>query len=90
VPDPHNLSLKTRINGELRQDGNTNDFVHNIPRLIEFCSQGNTLQAGSIIMTGTCSGVGIGLKPPQYLQSGDLVEITFENVGTLRHGIKYV
>ncbi|OAP55013.1 hypothetical protein AYL99_10713 [Fonsecaea erecta] len=89
IPNPHALPLKTYVNGELRQNGNTDDFVFNVPQLIAFLSQGNTLQAGSIILTGTCSGVGFAMKPPQHLKTGDRIEISFGPIGTLVHGIKY-
>ena len=89
VPDPHVLPLRTWINGDLRQSGSTDDLVFNVPELIAFCSQGNTLQVGTVILTGTCSGVGFTMKPPQYLKTGDEVKMSFGPVGTLVHGIKY-
>jgi 2-keto-4-pentenoate hydratase/2-oxohepta-3-ene-1,7-dioic acid hydratase in catechol pathway len=89
VPDPHTLPLRTWVNGELRQQGCTDDFVFDVPKLVAFCSQGNTLQVGSVILTGTCSGVGFAMKPPQYLKSGDKIEMSFGPVGTLVHGIRY-
>ena len=89
LSDPHKLRLKTWINGELRQDGSTDDFVFNIPEIIAFCSQGNTLPRGSVILTGTCSGVGFTMSPPQYLKTGDEVRISFGPVGTLIHGVRY-
>ena len=89
IPDPHTLSLRTRINGQLRQDGHTSDLFFQIPYIIEFCSQGTTLQAGSVILTGTPGGVGYAMKPPQWLKPGDVVQITIGNM-TLVHGVKYV
>jgi 2-keto-4-pentenoate hydratase/2-oxohepta-3-ene-1,7-dioic acid hydratase in catechol pathway len=89
IPDPHSLPLLTRVNGELRQDSNTSDMIVKIPEIIEFCSQGTTLQAGSVILTGTPSGVGYAMKPPRWLQPGDQIEITVGPM-TLIHGIKYV
>jgi 2-keto-4-pentenoate hydratase/2-oxohepta-3-ene-1,7-dioic acid hydratase in catechol pathway len=64
-------------------------MIAKIPEIIEFCSQGTTLQAGSVILTGTPSGVGYAMKPPQWLQHGDQVEITIGPM-TLIHGIEYV
>ena len=89
IPDPHTLSLRTRINGQLRQDGHTSDLFFQIPYIIEFCSQGTTLQAGSVILTGTPGGVGYAMKPPQWLKPGDVVQITIGNM-TLVNGVKYV
>jgi 2-keto-4-pentenoate hydratase/2-oxohepta-3-ene-1,7-dioic acid hydratase in catechol pathway len=64
-------------------------MIFDIPSLIAFLSQGTTLEAGSIIMTGTPSGVGFVMKPPQYLTDGDTVEIWIEGVGTLMNPIKH-
>lgn len=83
------MSIRTKVNGALRQDSNTSDLVHKIPRIIQFCSQGSTLQAGSIILTGSPAGVGYFMKPPVFLQPGDKVEITIGKIGTLMHGIKF-
>jgi len=82
----HNeLSIRTWVNGELRQDGHTGDLIFDIPMLIESISAGCTLEPGDIISTGTPAGVGIGLKPPQFLKSGDVVEIEVEGIGRLRN-----
>ena len=83
LKDPQNLALRTKVNGQLRQDSNTSQLVFKIPQIIQFCSQGSTLAAGSVILTGTPSGVGYAMKPPQWLQPGDKVEITIEKIGTL-------
>lgn len=64
-------------------------MIFSVPQIIAHCSQGTTLQAGSVITTGTPSGVGYRMNPPQYLKPGDRVEMTIENVGTLVHGIAY-
>jgi 2-keto-4-pentenoate hydratase/2-oxohepta-3-ene-1,7-dioic acid hydratase in catechol pathway len=56
IPNPNELILQTRINGDLRQDTNTNDMLFDVKTLVSFCSQGTTLEAGSIIMTGTPEG----------------------------------
>ena len=87
--DPHTLSLTTKVNDEVRQTGSTSDFVFDVGQIIEFCSQGSTLYAGSIILTGTPGGVGFAMKPPRFLQPGDRVDITIEGIGTLHHGIKF-
>jgi 2-keto-4-pentenoate hydratase/2-oxohepta-3-ene-1,7-dioic acid hydratase in catechol pathway len=78
------------VNGELRQNSNTSHMVHNIPQIIQFCSQGTTLGAGSVILTGTPSGVGYAMKPKQWLRPGDKVEIRIEKIGTLLNQVAYV
>jgi acylpyruvate hydrolase len=64
-------------------------MIFDIPTLIVFLSQGTTLEAGSIIMTGTPAGVGFMMEPPQYLADGDIVQISVEGVGTLVNRIKH-
>jgi 2-keto-4-pentenoate hydratase/2-oxohepta-3-ene-1,7-dioic acid hydratase in catechol pathway len=90
IPDPHNLSVKTEVNGELRQDGNTKDFIFNIPYLISYCSRMFTLEPGDLILTGTPSGVGEGMKPPVYLKDGDVVNITIDGIGQLSNPCKVI
>ncbi|KAK9311059.1 hypothetical protein V1524DRAFT_109504 [Lipomyces starkeyi] len=85
--DGSGLILQTRVNGELRQDSNTDDFLFGVAKLIAFLSQGTTLEKGSIIMTGTPGGVGFAMG--KYLQDGDVVEIYIEKIGTLKHRIVY-
>lgn len=88
IPDPHNLSVKTKVNGKVRQDGNTKDFIFNIPFLISYCSRMFTLEPGDLILTGTPPGVGEGLKPPTYLKDGDTVTITIDGIGELTNPCK--
>lgn len=80
---PIQLQVQTKVNGEVRQDGNTNQFIFSIPRIIEVMSSGMTLEPGDIIATGTPAGVGKGFNPPKFLQAGDQIEITIEGIGTL-------
>lgn len=75
--------LRTFVNGELRQHGNTSDLCFGVRKLVAFCSQGQTLQKGSLIMTGTPGGVGLFMKPPVFLKDQDLVEIEIEGIGKL-------
>ena len=89
VPDPMNLRIVTRVNGEVRQDGTTAQMIFSIPRLIAFLSQ-MTLEAGDVILTGTPSGVAMGRKPdpaPFFLQVGDVLETEIEGIGAMRHKI---
>ncbi|MBD7965677.1 fumarylacetoacetate hydrolase family protein [Fictibacillus norfolkensis] len=87
VPNPENLSIVTKVNGEVRQNGNTSDFIFDIPTMITELSKGMTLEAGDIIATGTPAGVGKGMKPPVFLKPRDVIEITIEGIGTLRNEI---
>jgi len=79
------LSIRTWVNGELRQDAHTRDLIFDIPTLIEVISAGCTLEPGDIISTGTPAGVGIGFTPPRFLSSGDVVEIEVEGIGRLKN-----
>jgi acylpyruvate hydrolase len=87
IPDPHALTLRTWVNGELRQHSNTSNLIFTVPELIEFISQTCTLQAGDLILTGTPSGVGIGQDPPTFLATDDVVRIEIERLGAIEHAI---
>jgi 2-keto-4-pentenoate hydratase/2-oxohepta-3-ene-1,7-dioic acid hydratase in catechol pathway len=84
---PDKVALKTRLNGELLQDGNTEDWIFPIPSLIAFVSQIMTLEAGDIVTTGTPAGVGVFRKPQVFMKPGDLIEIEAEGIGILRNMI---
>ncbi|KAJ5535558.1 hypothetical protein N7513_008744 [Penicillium frequentans] len=90
VGDASGLKLKTLVNGEVRQSGSTDDLWFGVRRLISFCSQGRTLQKGSLIMTGTPGGVGLFMKPPAFLKDADEVCVEIEKIGTLRNTIKFL
>jgi 2-keto-4-pentenoate hydratase/2-oxohepta-3-ene-1,7-dioic acid hydratase in catechol pathway len=85
IKDPHNLHLSLKVNGELRQNGNTNDFIFNIPYVISDITKGMTLFPGDIIITGTPSGIGAGMNPPVFLKHGDIIESEIEGIGILRN-----
>jgi 2-keto-4-pentenoate hydratase/2-oxohepta-3-ene-1,7-dioic acid hydratase in catechol pathway len=85
---PDYFDVVTKVNGEVRQDGSTGEFIFTIPELIATISQGTTLQPGDILATGTPSGVGVGFTPPKFLHPGDTVEITVSGIGTLKNKIK--
>jgi acylpyruvate hydrolase len=87
VPDPHALHLRTWVNGELRQDSNTSNLIFTVPELVAFISETCTLEPGDLILTGTPSGVGLGLQPPSFLASGDVVRIEIERLGAIEHAI---
>ncbi|KAJ5465313.1 5-oxopent-3-ene-1-2-5-tricarboxylate decarboxylase [Penicillium daleae] len=84
-----NLRLQTFVNGELRQDSNTNDLLFGVKRIISFVSQGTTLEAGTVIMTGTPAGVAMGMKVPKYLKDGDMVEVEIEHLGRTRNVMSF-
>lgn len=88
VPNPHQLSIETKVGEEVRQKATTNQMIFKIPTLISTLSQGMTLEAGDIIATGTPAGVGMGYQPPKYLQSGDTIEISIEGIGTLTNSVE--
>lgn len=90
VPDPHNLSLKTKINDEVVQDGKTDQLIFDVPTLISYLSENFTLEAGDIILTGTPPGVGAGMNPPRYLQDGDVVTVSIDGIGELTNPVKVV
>ncbi|MBD1380613.1 fumarylacetoacetate hydrolase family protein [Metabacillus arenae] len=79
------FEIETKVNGEVRQRGQGKQMIFSIPEIISTISQGTTLEPGDIIATGTPAGVGKGFKPPKYLRTGDVVEITIEPIGTLRN-----
>lgn len=85
---PPSLEIKSYVNSELRQNGNTNLLIFDIPTIINDLTKGITLYPGDIILTGTPAGVGAGFKPPKYLKSGDIVDCVIENIGTLSNIIK--
>ncbi|MEM3511758.1 MAG: fumarylacetoacetate hydrolase family protein [Candidatus Jordarchaeales archaeon] len=87
IPDPHNLKMQMRVNGEVRQKGSTKNMIFKIPDLLSFISAGMTLEPGDVIATGTPSGVGIYSKPQKLLKPGDVMEATIEKIGTLRNKV---
>ncbi|MDE0884852.1 MAG: fumarylacetoacetate hydrolase family protein [Myxococcota bacterium] len=87
VPDPHSLDLRTWVNGELRQSSNTKHLIFKVPALIEHLSTAFTLEPGDVIPTGTPSGVGAVMKPPKFLQAGDVVKIAISGIGELENGV---
>lgn len=83
------LELRTLVNGQVRQQSNTRDLHFGVKKLVAFCSRGQTLQKGSLIMTGTPGGVGLFMKPPQFLQHGDIVTVEISGIGRLDHKIVF-
>jgi acylpyruvate hydrolase len=87
IEDPHALALRTWVNGELRQDSTTADLIFNVPQLVAFLRETCTLEPGDLILTGTPSGVGMALDPPQFLAPGDVVRIEIERLGSIEHAV---
>jgi 2-keto-4-pentenoate hydratase/2-oxohepta-3-ene-1,7-dioic acid hydratase in catechol pathway len=82
-----NTKIQCWVNGELRQDGNTEQMIFDIPTVIESISAGMTLYPGDVIATGTPSGVGMGFKPPRFLKKGDNIKIQIEGIGVLENPV---
>jgi len=87
IADVHNLKLWLTVNGKKMQEGNTANFIFNIPHLVSYVSQFMTLLPGDIISTGTPAGVGLGMHPPVYLKPGDVVELGIDGLGTSRQRV---
>ena len=81
---PPALEISCTVNGELRQRSNTGLLIHGVAEIIEELTAGMTLLPGTIIATGTPAGVGMGMNPPVFLKTGDVVECSIEHIGTLR------
>ena len=87
IGDEQSLDISCTVNGELRQSSNTKYMIQTVCGAISELSQGMTLQAGTIIATGTPAGVGMGMQPPQFLQTGDVVECRIAKIGILTNTI---
>ena len=85
VPDPNNLRISCKINGELLQDSSTKELIFKPIELVSYISQVMTLEPGDVIYTGTPSGVGVARQPNRFLKQGDVVEIEIESLGVLRN-----
>jgi len=81
IPDPQNLGMWLTVNGKKMQDGSTSTMVYGVAHLVSYLSQFMTLHPGDVISTGTPPGVGLGMKPPQYLRAGDVVALGIEGLG---------
>ena len=88
VPDPQNLPMWLKVNGETMQDGSTKTMVYGAAFLVSYLSQFMSLLPGDVISTGTPPGVGMGMKPPRYLKAGDVVELGIEGLGSQRQQVR--
>ena len=87
VPDPQNLMLTTRLNGDVLQQASTADMIHSVASLISYISVFTHLETGDVIATGTPAGVGAGRTPPRWLRPGDRIEVEIENIGVLANTV---
>lgn len=87
ISDVNNLRLWLSVNGKMMQDGNTSNFIFDVPFVIAYVSQFMTLLPGDIISTGTPAGVGLGFNPPVYLKAGDVVELGIDGLGSSRQEV---
>ncbi|MFW5883626.1 MAG: fumarylacetoacetate hydrolase family protein, partial [Verrucomicrobiota bacterium] len=83
IPDPNALKLSTVLNGEVMQEAETSDMIFSVAELIEFLSGSTTLLPGTVILTGTPSGVGQARTPPRFLEPGDALTVTISLIGNL-------
>jgi 2-keto-4-pentenoate hydratase/2-oxohepta-3-ene-1,7-dioic acid hydratase in catechol pathway len=88
IADVNNLRLWLKVNDKIFQDGNTDDLIFNLPKLVSYLSHFMTLLPGDIISTGTPHGVGLGFNPPVYLKPGDVVELGIDGLGTSKQHVK--
>ncbi len=84
LDDVNNLRMWLKVNGEIKQDGNTCNLIFNIAQVVSYLSQFMTLLPGDVISTGTPAGVGLGFDPPQFLSAGDVVELGIDGLGESR------
>jgi len=84
IPDPQNLGMWLKVNGETMQNGSTRTMVYGVRYLVSYLSQFMSLHPGDVISTGTPPGVGLGMKPPRFLKAGEVVELGIEGLGIQR------
>jgi 2-keto-4-pentenoate hydratase/2-oxohepta-3-ene-1,7-dioic acid hydratase in catechol pathway len=87
IADPHNLTIRLRLNGQIMQDSNTRQMIFHAGDVLAYVSQIVTLEPGDLIFTGTPPGVGFARKPPIFLKDGDVVEVEIEGLGVLRNPV---
>lgn len=88
IPDPADLTLETRLNGEVVQHEGVDDLIFDVPQLIAYSSAITELQPGDVIVTGTPSGVGAARQPPLWMKAGDTVEVEISKIGVLRNPVE--
>ena len=88
IPDPQNVDVRLRLNGEIRQESNTRNMIFSVAYLVSYLSQYMTLIPGDLIATGTPPGVGMGMDPKSYMTDGDICETEIDGIGTLRNKMR--
>ncbi|MBU0738099.1 MAG: fumarylacetoacetate hydrolase family protein [Alphaproteobacteria bacterium] len=88
IANPHDLKMWLSVNGKMMQDGSSKTMVYGVAHVVSYLSQFMSLHPGDIISTGTPPGVGLGMKPPQFLKAGDVVELGIEGLGTQKQTFK--
>jgi len=83
VPNPQSLKYVTRVNGKVRQETGTDDMIFSVKKIVAHLTRGTTLRKGTVIMTGTPSGVGLFMEPKGFLRDGDVVEVDIEGIGAI-------
>ena len=81
--------VSTTLNGETMQDSNTSDLIFDIASIVAYCSQGTTLEAGTLIITGTPEGVGMGRDPQVWMKDGDVVTCTVDGIGSVTNTVVF-
>lgn len=89
IDDPQTLGVKAIYNGQTVQDGNTKNMIFSVRKQISSLSRGTTLEAGTVVLTGTPAGIGYFHKPRVSLEAGSQIEIQIEKIGTLVNKVKY-
>lgn len=87
IDDPQSLAMELKVNGDVKQKGSTSTMIFSIPFLLAYITQFCVLEPGDVVTTGTPPGVGLGMKPPQYLKVGDVMELSIEGLGHQRQSV---
>ncbi|MBC7204415.1 MAG: fumarylacetoacetate hydrolase family protein [Pusillimonas sp.] len=87
IPDPQKLDMELKVNGEVRQKSNTGDMIFTVAQIVSHLSQFMTLLPGDVVITGTPSGVGLGMKPQQFLKKGDVITLQIDKLGTQKQKV---
>lgn len=82
IPDPQTLEMELKVNGETKQKSTTADMIFSVAEIVSHLSQFMTLLPGDVVITGTPAGVGLGMKPQQFLKKGDVITLSIERLGT--------
>ncbi|WP_397473276.1 fumarylacetoacetate hydrolase family protein [Pusillimonas sp.] len=87
IPDPQTLEMELKVNGETKQKSTTADMIFSVAQIVSHLSQFMTLLPGDVVITGTPSGVGLGMKPQQFLKKGDVITLSIDQLGTQKQKV---